>query len=97
MIVWDVRHLRDARRRRRSRGVEKGDLHLDLFGEKLRGRFALVRRGPTGEREQWLVVHKHDEHAVPGWEPLDHPASGAHRPHQRRGARGATERERHPG
>jgi len=75
VIVWDVgtyamRDGDDA-----AEAVEKGDLHLDLFGEKLRGRFALVRRGPQGDREQWLVVHKNDEHAVAGWEPLDHPGS----------------------
>ena len=75
VIVWDVgtyamRDGDDA-----AEAVKTGDLHLDLFGEKLRGRFALVRRGPQGDREQWLVVHKNDEHAVPGWEPLDHPES----------------------
>ena len=34
-----------------------------------------MRRGEPGEREQWLLVHKRDKHAVEGWEPLDHPRS----------------------
>ncbi len=61
--------------------IEHGELHFDLHGEKLAGRFALVRRhnatrssGSTG-KEQWLLVHKHDEHASPGWDAEDHPRS----------------------
>jgi bifunctional non-homologous end joining protein LigD len=52
--------------------LAKGDLHFDLFGEKLRGRFALVRRGRPGGKEQWLLIHKADEHAVAGWDAEDH-------------------------
>ena len=55
--------------------TEAGDLHFDLFGEKLSGHFALVRRGPRDNKEQWLLMHKHDEHAVPGWDAEDHPRS----------------------
>jgi len=53
--------------------IAKGDLHVDVQGHKLRGRLALVRRG--SDDNQWLLVHKNDEHAVPGWEPDDHPRS----------------------
>ena len=49
------------------------------IGEKLRGRLILIRRERAGASgsgsEQWLLVHKHDEYAVPGWDPEDHPAS----------------------
>ena len=55
--------------------LEAGDLHVDVYGKKLLGRLALVRRGGTAEREQWLLVHKHDEHAVKGWDPDEHPRS----------------------
>src|SRR6476646_6707714 len=55
--------------------TEAGDLHFDLFGEKLTGHFALVRRGAPGSKEQWLLLHKHDEHAVSGWDAEDHPRS----------------------
>lgn len=59
--------------------VSNGELHLDLDGEKLRGRFVLVRspgrRGARPGVDEWLLLHKRDEHAVPGWEPEDHPAS----------------------
>jgi bifunctional non-homologous end joining protein LigD len=55
--------------------ADAGDLHFDLHGVKLRGHFALVRRGPRGDKEQWLLLHKHDDHAVPGWDAEDHPRS----------------------
>jgi bifunctional non-homologous end joining protein LigD len=55
--------------------VADGDLHFDLAGHKLAGRFALVRRGAAGSREQWLLIHKHDDHAVKGWDPEAHPHS----------------------
>ena len=55
--------------------AEAGDLHFDLSGEKLKGHFALVRRGDRGSKEQWLLVHKHDVHAVIGWDAEDHPRS----------------------
>jgi bifunctional non-homologous end joining protein LigD len=55
--------------------VARGGLHFDLHGSKLAGRFALVRRGRQGDREQWLLIHKHDDSAVLGWDPEDHPRS----------------------
>lgn len=56
--------------------LQKGELHFDLHGQRLAGRFALVRRDDTRDgKEQWLLIHKADEHAVPGWDPEDHPTS----------------------
>src|SRR3546814_9070396 len=51
------------------------ELHFDVQGEKLKGRFILVRRGPAGDREQWMLMHKRDDDAVAGWDPEDHPQS----------------------
>src|SRR5690606_4339121 len=28
-----------------------------------------------GEADSWLLLHKHDDHAVEGWDPEDHPTS----------------------
>jgi bifunctional non-homologous end joining protein LigD len=56
--------------------LRAGELHVDLYGEKLRGRFVLVRTGASGSgKEQWLLLHKRDEHAVDGWDAEDHPRS----------------------
>jgi bifunctional non-homologous end joining protein LigD len=55
--------------------IERGSLHFDLYGQKLAGRFVLVRKGPPTAKEQWLLLHKHDDHAVAGWDPEQHPQS----------------------
>src|SRR5581483_5260799 len=59
-----------------EKAIAAGELHFDLSGEKLRGRFVLVRTktGADG-KESWLLLHKHDDDAVEGWDPEDHPAS----------------------
>jgi bifunctional non-homologous end joining protein LigD len=75
VIVWDWGTWDLAEATDPLAAVEKGDLHFDLHGEKLSGRFALVRRGPAGTREQWLLIHKHDDSAVVGWDAEDHPRS----------------------
>jgi bifunctional non-homologous end joining protein LigD len=55
--------------------VAAGELHAGMHGEKLRGRLVLVRRGRGDDRDQWLLLHKQDDDAVPGWDPEDHPRS----------------------
>jgi bifunctional non-homologous end joining protein LigD len=75
VIVWDRGtyrlHVDDAL----ERAVARGEVHLELFGEKLRGHMVLVRTREQRGKEQWLALHKRDEHAVAGWDPDAHPAS----------------------
>jgi bifunctional non-homologous end joining protein LigD len=79
VIVWDrgTWELHGATDPRAA--LADGELHLELFGEKLRGRVVLVRTDRTdradGGRENWLVLHKRDEAAEDGWDPEDHPRS----------------------
>ncbi|MEN3299727.1 MAG: bifunctional non-ous end joining protein LigD, partial [Pseudonocardia sp.] len=58
-----------------AEAIAGGEIHLHLHGDKLAGRFVLVRRGSERGREQWLMVHKNDDHAVGGWDPEEHPHS----------------------
>ncbi|HVV07998.1 non-homologous end-joining DNA ligase [Amycolatopsis sp.] len=78
VIVWDRGTWAPAETDDPGKAIENGNLHFDLFGEKLVGRFVLVRKG-RGEseagKEQWLLLHKHDEYAQRGWDPEEHPAS----------------------
>jgi bifunctional non-homologous end joining protein LigD len=56
--------------------VAEGEIHVDMAGDKLRGRFVLVRTGrDPSSREQWLLLHKHDEFSIEGWDPEEHPRS----------------------
>ncbi len=70
--TWDLHAADDA-----AEAVRDGELHADIYGEKLKGRFILIRRQGRGEpgKEQWLLFHKHDEYAVKGWDPEDYPKS----------------------
>ena len=76
VIVWDRGTWEPATREDPAASVRKGEIHFDLHGEKLRGRFVLVRtRTDDNGRETWLLLHKHDDDARPGWDPEEHPRS----------------------
>ena len=79
VIVWDTGTWEPAKGDP-ARALRKGDLHVDLHGEKLRGRFVLVRRDEDRDKgrddhESWMLLHKRDAEAVEGWDPEDHPRS----------------------
>ncbi|GAA1833634.1 non-homologous end-joining DNA ligase [Luedemannella flava] len=71
VIVWDAGTWSSPKTDDPGGAVRGGELHLDLHGEKLRGRFVLVRT----RADQWLMLHKHDEYAVDGWDAEAHPNS----------------------
>ena len=75
VTVWDRGTWVPARTDDPAAAIAAGELHFDLHGEKLRGRFVLVRTRSEGSKEQWLMLHKHDDDAVDGWSPDDHPRS----------------------
>jgi bifunctional non-homologous end joining protein LigD len=77
VIVWDTGTWEPVRTDDPRAAVESGELHAEVRGHKLRGRLVLVRRGKggAGGGKDWMLLHKHDEHAVAGWDPEDHPRS----------------------
>ena len=82
VIVWDIgtwTPYKAGDPPAPGRALAAGELHLELSGSKLRGRFVLIRTGApaTGgaDKEQWLLLHKNDEFAVAGWTAEDHPRS----------------------
>jgi len=80
VVVWDIGTWEPRGTDDPATAVAAGELHVDMYGHKLRGRLVLVRRDRDGSgartgREQWLLVHKRDEHAVDGWDAEDHPRS----------------------
>ncbi len=81
VIVWDWgTYEPEAETPDPARALRDGEIKLTLHGEKVRGRFTIVRTGGRGggnddDRERWLLIHKRDEAAVPGWDAEDHPRS----------------------
>ena len=87
VIVWDWGTWQpEAPTLDPRRAVEDGELKFILHGEKLKGRFTIVRtsrrpgQAPSSAfeddaGEQWLLIHKRDESAVQGWDAEDHPQS----------------------
>src|SRR5207302_1122913 len=52
--------------------LARGDLKFRLHGEKLNGDFALVHMKGRGKGNEWLLLKKRDEFAVPGWDVEEH-------------------------
>jgi bifunctional non-homologous end joining protein LigD len=76
VIVWDAGTWAPHEADDPGEAVRAGELHLDMYGEKLRGRFVLVRtKADDRDREEWLLLHKHDDFAVGGWDAEAHPRS----------------------
>jgi bifunctional non-homologous end joining protein LigD len=78
VIVWDWGRWTPAKEDDAVQAVADGELHFDLDGAKLHGRFVLVRTDRPGDQsrqESWLLLKKHDEHAVVGWDTESFPQS----------------------
>jgi DNA ligase D-like protein (predicted 3'-phosphoesterase) len=65
VIVWDRGTYEQGGRVAWPQALTRGHGVFVLHGEKLRGGFALQRTRP-GEKAQWLLIKRRDEHAQPG-------------------------------
>ena len=86
VIVWDWGTWEpEAETPDPVQAIDKGELKFVLSGQKVRGRFTIVRtsRRPGAapstafedDSEQWLLIKKRDAEAVPSWDAEDHPKS----------------------
>ncbi|HET7028771.1 MAG TPA: DNA ligase D [Candidatus Limnocylindrales bacterium] len=90
VIVWDWGTFEaESEAPDPERAIADGELKFTLGGEKLKGRFTIVRTSGRGrgrrtgterafeadEGDQWLLIKKRDADAVAGWDPEDHPRS----------------------
>ena len=79
VIVWDWGYFEpESETPDPAKALRKGEIKFVMHGEKVRGRFTVVRtdgRGGDDGREKWLLIHKRDEYAVEGWDAEDHPHS----------------------
>lgn len=75
VIVWDIGTYVSLKGDAAG-AIEAGELQVELHGQKLSGRFVLVRTGrSSGEGRQWLLLKSDDGSAVPGWDTEAHPRS----------------------
>ena len=58
-----------------AKALRRGELKFILHGERLGGRYTIVRTDTDDGRERWLLLKKRDEFAAAGWDAEDHPAS----------------------
>jgi bifunctional non-homologous end joining protein LigD len=75
VIVWDRGTWEPVDTEDPEQALADGNLHFDLFGDKLAGRFVLIHPKRDGDGKQWLLLHKQDDHALSGWDAEDHPKS----------------------
>ncbi|MER7009255.1 DNA polymerase ligase N-terminal domain-containing protein [Dactylosporangium sp. NPDC000555] len=71
VIVWDAGTWVPYKGPDPAAEIAAGELHFELHGQKLRGRFVIVRT----RADEWLLLHKRDEHAVAGWDAAALPLS----------------------
>ena len=86
VIVWDWgTWTPEAETPDPAAAIANGELKFVLAGQKVKGRFTIVRTSrrpgstPTtafeDDSEQWLLIKKRDTAAVPGWDAEGHPQS----------------------
>jgi bifunctional non-homologous end joining protein LigD len=71
VMLWDRGNYQSRQEDPMDRQLARGTIGMLLYGERLRGQFALVRtRLPASGRnrnEQWLLIKRRDECAAPAW------------------------------
>src|SRR3954447_15368549 len=87
VIIWDWGTFEPEETDDPGKAIKKGELKFRLNGEKLKGRFTIVKTrygsgsrssggdGYDFEKENWLLIHKKDEDADPDWDVDAYPRS----------------------
>jgi bifunctional non-homologous end joining protein LigD len=80
VIVWDWGTFAPEETDDPGRALGDGELKFELQGEKLAGRFTMVRTGgrrdrKTDDKDAWLLIKKRDAQAVAGWDAEHYPRS----------------------
>jgi len=57
------------------KSLQDGNLKFRLYGQKLRGSFAIVRTAGIGGKEAWLLIKHRDEHSKKGYDANDQDSS----------------------
>ena len=66
MMLWDLGTFEPLTGMEPAQQLERGDFKFRLYGQKLKGEFALVRM-KTAKATEWLLLKKKDAAASTGW------------------------------
>jgi bifunctional non-homologous end joining protein LigD len=72
VMLWDIGRYTLLDDPSAEQQLARGDFKFFLNGSKLHGAFALVRMKRGQKGNEWLLIKKPDEYAVPGWAPEEH-------------------------
>src|ERR1700742_4159749 len=72
VMLWDAGTFELLGEEDGEAQIARGDLKFRLHGEKLKGDFALVHMKVRGKGNEWLIIKKRDDAAVPGWDVEEH-------------------------
>ena len=81
VIVWDWGTYEPEATDNPGRALREGELKMVLRGDKLRGRFTIVRTkgwaggGGRADQDAWLLIKKRDDWSVEGWDAEARPHS----------------------
>jgi bifunctional non-homologous end joining protein LigD len=75
VIVWDEGTYAPEGTLNPHQQLAKGDFKFQLFGEKLRGSFVLVRLKSQKGKPEWLLIKHRDSFADPNWDAEQHAES----------------------
>src|SRR2546426_6554331 len=67
-LIWDRGTYDTIPPGQASAQRKKGHLHVELRGEKLKGRWHLIRTRPAGGKPRWLMFKSKDELADPSYD-----------------------------
>jgi DNA ligase D-like protein (predicted 3'-phosphoesterase) len=72
VMVWDLGKYEPLENQPPEEQLARGEIHIVLRGEKLRGGFTLVqierRSMSSSRRDYWLLIKSRDEYADPSWD-----------------------------
>lgn len=67
VMLWDKGSYEVLGDASATEQLERGDFKFQLHGTKLNGSFAIVHMKHAGKGNEWLLIKKQDEFAVPGY------------------------------
>jgi bifunctional non-homologous end joining protein LigD len=67
MMLWDLGTYEPLTGMESAQQIERGDFKFRLYGQKLKGEFALVRM-KSAKPNEWLLLKKKDAAGTPGWD-----------------------------